>query len=314
MDGDLAQRGNADGKHVLRRRERLQQHTGDCFKEQQADSKDAHGIQHAVADRPVNAFFFPRAVVVADDGDNAVIQSEHRHEEEALQLEVCAVQRDRRGRERHEDAVHEIVRKGTDTDHEDGRKADAIDVEDDVPVRAAVGKTDIDFLIMFVVKQKARQRAERLADDRGDGGAGGAQRGQAAPAVDKERVKNDVCHRADYLRPHGELRLARGLQKALKVDLKIHKYRADRNDAQIRISVAADGLDIRLRVDEGVGKEHTEDRHNNPAAHAEEQAVSRHTVGELIVPAAESAGEHRRNADARAGGKTDENVLCRERE
>ena len=108
--------------------------------------------------------------------------------------------------------------------------------------------------------------------------------------------------------------MARGLQKSLKVDLKIHEYRADRNDAQIRISVAADGLDIRLRVDEGVGKENTEDRHNDPAAHAEEQAVSRHAVGKLIVPAAESAGEHRRNADARAGGKTDENVLRRERE
>ena len=183
-----------------------------------------------------------------------------------------------------------------------------------MPVRAAVGKTDIDFFIMFVVKQKARQRAECLADDRGDGSAGGAHRRQAAPAIDKERVKNDVCHRADHLRPHGELRLARGLQKALKVDLKIHEYRADRNDAQIRISVASDGFDIRLRSDEGVGKEYAENSHDDPAAHAEEQAVARHAVGELIVPAAERTGEHRRYADARAGAETDENVLRRERQ
>ena len=79
--------------------------------------------------------FLSGTVVIGQHRDDAVIQSEHRHEEETLELEVYAEYRSCRGAERDQNPVHQVGHDGTDGHHQDGRYPHGVDAADDPGLR-----------------------------------------------------------------------------------------------------------------------------------------------------------------------------------
>lgn len=105
-----AQRGRADLQHGVRGVKHQQQLFRNELEYEQTDHHDRDGVDHAEADRLMDTLRLLRAIVIGNDRHHAVIQTEHRHEHKALELEIDAEHRDCRGRKRDEDQVHDEAR------------------------------------------------------------------------------------------------------------------------------------------------------------------------------------------------------------
>ena len=90
MQGDDAQRGNADGQEVFGGLKQTQQHIRDGHKRGKSCQHKAHCGEHRQLEGFGDALLFPRAEVEGHDGNGGIVQAEQRHKEEALQLEVSA--------------------------------------------------------------------------------------------------------------------------------------------------------------------------------------------------------------------------------
>lgn len=106
MDGDLTQGGDANGQHILRGAEHLQQDVGDGLEQEHAHQHEAHGVADAQLDGLDDPGFLPCTVVVGDDGHQGVVHAEDGHEEKGLQFEIRAEDRHGGGGEIDQDQVH----------------------------------------------------------------------------------------------------------------------------------------------------------------------------------------------------------------
>ena len=142
--GDDAERRHAVAEHRRVRVENAQQLRREHLKEQHAGERDAHGGKHREPDGLLDAVGTARAVIVRDDGHHAVVEAEHRHKDEALELEVRAVHRRRHGGERQQDLVHAEHEERTDALHQNRREADLVDLGGDLPAEAHLRGHEVD--------------------------------------------------------------------------------------------------------------------------------------------------------------------------
>ena len=280
----------ADIEHLRRGVERRQQQPRSKLKQGKPRQHEHRRKQHAVFYRAVDAVDLACAVVVADDGDKAVVYAEHGQEEKALQLKVRTVHGDGGLGKRHEQQVHDVVGQRAYAHHDDGREANFIDLADDASVGAEELKPERDLAVALEVEEKTQPGADGLTDHRCHRCARRAHCGQAAPAVDEKRVEHYIRHCAHHLRPHGKLRQTRRLQKALEGYLKIQEYRAHGDYLKIRACVVTHGGIVYLRVYEPLRTEHAEGKHRRPAAQAQKQCVARNSAGSVTVVSTKRTG------------------------
>ena len=76
-----------------------------------------------------------RTVIICKYRYKSVVETEYRHKEKALQLEVHAEYGSRRVREPDQDPVHHVRHQRADRHHQYGRHADLINAADDLRIR-----------------------------------------------------------------------------------------------------------------------------------------------------------------------------------
>ena len=298
------------------------------LKHKKAGHHKARGIDRRPTHRAVNALHLSRAVVVADDGNHAVVQSEYRHEEEALDLEIGPVDSycgGTDGLKGAEDQVHHIVGEGADDHHQDGGETDLVDLADNPPARPDLPDTDGQLPVFRGMEDQTDDRRDSLADHCGRGRAGGGQteaeghRHRKAAELDhiprfedEKGVEDDVCHRAHHLGPHRQMGPSRGLQQAFHRHLHIQEKGNDGDDTEVGIGIMPDALDLGLGVDENPRSQQSEQRHQQPAADREEDPGSRHPNGLIPVVPSQSTGDQRADPNAGTGADADHDILRRE--
>lgn len=105
-DTDDAQCRTADRKHIVGGIEEAKQNVRNQIKDGKSAEHQTDGGGAAQPDRMQNTLPPARAVIVGNDRYHAVIETEDRHEEKALQLEIYAKHSGSCGREGEQDFVH----------------------------------------------------------------------------------------------------------------------------------------------------------------------------------------------------------------
>ena len=118
-----------------------------CLEDGKSEQHDGYGNNDAQLDSLNDTVFIPGTVVKCDNRDHPVIQSEDRHEDEALKLEVYAEYGGCGGREDQKDLVHSEGHDRADGLHDNGRDSDFVDDGDCPHVRTEAPKADI---VLFV--------------------------------------------------------------------------------------------------------------------------------------------------------------------
>ena len=181
----------------------------------------------------------------------------------------------------------------------------------------------MDVRVFAVVDDGGEDEGDDLADDGGDGRARRAhvkadghfeQAHVVALRQDEDGVEDDVDDGARALRDHRVEGAARGLHQPLEDHLPKEAEGPAANHRQVVHAVLHDGHVVRLREHEGAAAEEAEEQEHGVAHQREEHAVFSHAVGPLAVARAQGARQKRVDADRRAGGQTDHQVLRRKAE
>ena len=101
------------------------------LEDEESDDHDGDGDRASRLQRLRHPLPFLCTIVEGDDGYHSGLESEDRHEDERLELEVYAKHRYRRRREGDEDRVEGADHHGADAVHDDRRDADLVDLLDD---------------------------------------------------------------------------------------------------------------------------------------------------------------------------------------
>ena len=240
MGADDAQSRDADGQHGVAGGKEAQQLIRQELEDAEAHQHDALGVEDCEADGLFDPLRPACAVVVADDGHHAVVHAEDGHEDEALQLEIDAEDRHRRGREGHQDLVHEEGHDAAHALHGDAGQADGVDAADGLGAGAEAPEADLDVGVFVEVEVQRHARAAELTDDGGHSSAGGAGQGLAAVAEDEDGVQHDVHHSAHQLADHAEVGAAGGGQQLFAHGLGEEAEAEDAADAQIQDALPGD--------------------------------------------------------------------------
>lgn len=111
---DDAEGRDSDFQHLFRGVENTEKHVRNNPEQRDAEEHDCHGDGNTQFDCVCDPLSPARAVIVGDDRDKAVVQTEDRHEDEAVQLEVDAEHSRCRGGKGHQNLVHSEGHHGTD--------------------------------------------------------------------------------------------------------------------------------------------------------------------------------------------------------
>ena len=314
MGADDPQCRDADGQHGVTGGKEVQQQAGCKLEHTEADEHDALGVGDGQLDGLFDAPRVPGTIVVADDGHHTVVQAKDGHEHEALQLEIDAEHRHRRGRERHEDLVHEERHHAAHALHGNAGQAHDVDPPDGLAAGAEALEADLDVRVFLQVEEDGRARAAELADDGSHRGPRGAGQRLAAITKDEDGVQHDVDHRADELAGHAEVGaagggqqlLAHGLQKQAKAEHTAHPQIPDALQGNVRVT----GLGVEIGFHAGKA----DDKKDHIAAQGQKNAVLGGRVGPLLILFTQAFGEQGVDAHARAHAHGDHDVLQRERQ
>lgn len=156
--------------HVFRGVEEGEQGPRGQFKGGQAHGHNSHRGENGQFD----GFLYPVGllgpVVVGDNGHHAVVQSEDRHEDKALELEVGAKHSGGGGGEGDEDSVDPEDHHRANALHDNGGEADAVDVFYRGSMKADFTGDDVNVRVALEVHNERGHRSHTLPGDRGHRG------------------------------------------------------------------------------------------------------------------------------------------------
>ena len=314
MYGDDPQGVRAHAHHVRGRIEQLQKDAGDTFEGNGSADHDADGKEQSKLQSFVDAGLAPGTVVVGKNRNETVVQSEDRHEEEALELEVHAeYSRCRRG-EADQNQVHEICHDGADGHHEDGRHADVVNLADDGSHGMEhPAEREMNLFIEPEVQEQAEAGGNALTKDRCISCTGDAELREAAQAEDQDRVEDDIDDGAGQLRGHGQHGQSGGLKETLEGHLEEQTDGERTNNAEVSVSCRDDLRNGGLALNERTGHKKSDAQEGNEIQDGQEQTIVGGSIGVIKVLLAKGLGEKCVDTDAGSGAERDHEVLQRER-
>ena len=106
------------------------------MKDQRTAEHDGDSQRHGEFQGFLDTVASARAIVVSQHRDQAVVETEDRHEEKALEFEINAEDCRCRLGESTQDLVHRIGHDRSDRHHQDRRSRHKVDLFDDFPGRA----------------------------------------------------------------------------------------------------------------------------------------------------------------------------------
>ena len=311
--GDDPQSRDSHGHHGVRGLEYLQQRAGYDLEDGHTQNHHAGGVQGAALDGLDHAAALLGAVVVSNDGYDAVIQAEHRHKDEAVELEVDAEGGGGGfpgGVVGDEDLVHEEGHHRADGHHHHRRQADGINAADDAPIGLEAPEHQMDLRIFLQIQHQCKDAGADLA---GDGGNGGARHTQIKQK-NEDGVQNEVDEGAGALGIHGQNAVARALEQPFQHHLAEKSYRAAHDDVQVLVTHLHDLLHIRLAAEKEIRQTQAQHGTQQEAHEGQKQTVHRHGVRPLLLLGAQSTAHEGVDAHGGAGGQGDHQVLGRERQ
>ena len=277
-EADGPKGGDANAEHLLGRVEHQKQLTGDELDDHRPGKHDRDGVDRAQTHGLKDAVRAARAVVEGDDRHHAVVQTENRHENEALELEIdaedggCRFADLTEGEENFVDAVgHERA----DGAHDGGGNANVENAAAELSVHAEAAQREAQLRVPAHIQHNADRSADELPEDGRDGGASyahcrDAERGNAE---NEDGVKDDVGDRTGALRDHGERGASRRLKQTLKDELCEEPGGENAADGKIILAERDDLLVCGLPAEEDVHRKEACQNKDDAAERLDENAL-----------------------------------------
>ena len=209
MEPDLTHRDHTHFHHILRSVEQAKKLPWKDLKAQGSGTKDHKCQRNGELQRFINPVLPLSPVIVRKNRDQTIVQSENRHEEEALKLEIHAEHRCRGLGKTNQDQIHQVTHDRSDRHHQNRRNRHIIDLPDHLRRRMEYPpKAQMQFPVFPEIQNQPGHRRNTLSHDCRVSRSGHAHFGKSQKPEDQDRVKNDIDDGTGDLRDHGIDRLS----------------------------------------------------------------------------------------------------------
>ena len=197
-------------------------------------------------DRAHYPFSFFRPIIIGDDRNDSIIQSEHRHEHKTLQLEIHAKDRRSRSGKGNQDPVHAIDHHRADRLHDNRRNTDSVNLPDHRNIQPEAFHGYLYFMVFRMIQPHGQNSCHNLADDGCSRRTRNSHLRTSEQSKDHNRIHNNIDNCTDALRDHCIKCLSCRLQKPLKHYLGEYAEGQAAADRQIFFPAGNDLFDICL--------------------------------------------------------------------
>ncbi len=308
---DQAQGRYADLQHMVGGVEQQKELCREQLEGGQAKEHDGHCDQDTQAGGIHDAFAVSGPVIIGNDRDHAVVESEYRHENETLQFEIYAKDRYGRRGKGSQDFVHAISHDRGDGLHDNGGETYRVDNSDNALFRDKAFHSDIHIRIPFIVEKQGKEHCQELPGDRGDGGSADTQRRETVKTEDHNRVKDNVGDGADSLGKHIINGFSSGLHNAFQHHLQIKSDRKNQADLQVLYPIFDDRSIRSLTGKINAGSEYAKQGKRYRAQNGKEDTILCGLLRFLWILFSQRAGKQGVDTDAGARGNGDHQALNR---
>ena len=215
----------------------------------------------------------PGTIVIAHDGKQSLGQTEDRHENKGLKFKIQAKNRVGSRRKPGQNPVHSDVHYGSDTLHNDSRKADSINILDDTSKKLESPECDINFMSSSFGHKDADKHADPLSGNSCDSSSGYTHGRQSEISENKDRIQDNIADRTNQLKDHRPDHIAGSLKRLLQHCGNKHTYGKNTADGNVSIT---HGNDLRI------GFEQSEKRCREKSAINGEDSRSQHTQNQPV--------------------------------
>ncbi len=257
-EADNPQGGNADGQHLLVCLEEHEQLGRHKVEHHQSDEHDAHCNADAQPDRFHDALFTAGPVVVGHNGYHAVVQSEYRHEDKALKLEIYSEYGYGCLGKSNQDFIHPKGHDRADGLHDNRGNAYLVDNGNSSPVRGERTEINPHLLVFCVVQDEGQEHGHNLAEYSGCGSSLDSHFRHSKQAEDKNGVQYNIDDRPGALCNHTVKGLARGLENPLEHHFPKKPEAENADNLEILYAVFNDDRVVCLAFKEQPGSEQAE--------------------------------------------------------
>lgn len=279
-----------------------------------SDEHQAHSKGSGQADGLADAQPVLGAVVVGDDRNHGIVQTEDRHEDNAVDLEVDAEDGGScRGlKVADQDHIHTEGHDGSDADHNNRRNGDLVDLSDQREIRPELPHIDMDFFIQAKIEGQRDAGCHTLSEDGSCCCSGDAHLRERSDSEDQKGIHDDVDDGADSLAGHGAECFSRGSEQSFQRDLHEDTEVEAAADSHVNDTAVVDGRIRCLNPYEVRRKGKHQYRNDKTADDTEENSVVSHVVGVFEFFFTQETGQEGVDTDAGSCCDGDHQVLNRE--
>lgn len=311
-EADQTQGRYTDFQHVLGCIKHKKKLSREKLEDHNADHHDGDCNKDTQPCRVHNPLLVSCSVVVGDDGDHSVVETEYWHEDKALQLEVHAKYSNRRGGEGNQDQVHSVSHHGCDGLHNNGRNAYFINNPDNSSVWPEAAHVEADVIILLQIENQGQESSQNLTDYRCQRRTADAKRRKSQQSKDQNRIQNDIGDSAYPLGVHIVDSTSCGLQDTLQCHFHEKTNAENCTDQKILYSVFNNQRIAGLALEIHAGADDAKQRKGKRTKEGKEDSVDCRKLGILWFSLAQRAGKQRIDTDAGTDRYGDHQVLNRE--
>lgn len=301
-------------QQFLGRVENAQQPLGEGQEHNHAGGHNDQGDDAAGAEGGHHALFIPCTIVVAQNGEQPLVQTEDRHKHKRLQFEVQAKHRIGSGGERGQDPIEGHGHHRANRLHDNGGHAYNVNVFDDFSVGPEPPEGDVNVVIPEGDYQDCHDHGQDLTGYSGDGSAGYPHGGEAQQAEDHNGVQNNVGDSADQLEDHGPDHIAGGLKSFFQGYFHEHPKGEHTADGNIGAAHLNDFLVCLKEPEKGGGEKRSVNSEQHPGADGQKNTVGGCAVSLFLPALAKSPGDQRGDAHRGTHSEGNQQVLQGERQ
>ena len=207
------------------------------LEDDKSGTHDAYSDDNAEFYRLGDSLFISGSIIICDDWNHTIIQSEYRHKDKALQFEIYAKHSGCCRREHKKNLVHSESHNRADCLHDDGRQTYLINDSYCSRAWTEMAHTDIDFLILCMIKEERKDNCYKLSGYSCKCGTCNFEPRESKETKDHDRIQDDIDNGTGSLRDHIINCLSGRLQKTFKCNLQKDSDRAYGNDCHILCSI-----------------------------------------------------------------------------
>ena len=202
MNCNATESRNTNSIHFIRCIEHSKQLTREKLENQKTGNHNHDCGNCTKLNRTHDSVFTLCTIIICNNWNNTIIQTEYRHKDKTLQFKINTINRNSSHSKCTKNQVDEVSQKRTNRTKKNRRNTYLVDVGNCPTVRSESFYCKFDFFVLCKIEGKGNYKSYNLTKNRCPGSTSNSKFRESQKSKNQKRIKNYICNCTGKLRNH----------------------------------------------------------------------------------------------------------------